>query len=137
MNVVELRSFVFFVFIACLTSCDRSSETRTTGNREKPLVHTVNYPLLYFTNRLAGNLIDLKFSAPTDGDPAFWQPSDEVVSEMQSADLLIMNGATYAKWADKVSLPTNTRVDTSKAFSANYVTVKGKVTHSHGDGVVH
>ena len=70
-------------------------------------------------------------------DPAFWEPSDEVVAEMQGADLILMNGASYAKWAEKVSLPMNTRVDTSAGFAGVLLTEKGSVSHSHGDGVVH
>jgi zinc transport system substrate-binding protein len=45
--------------------------------------------------------------------PAFWQPDEAAVTAFQNADLILMNGATYSKWADKVTLPESKVVDTS------------------------
>ena len=32
-------------------------------------------------------------------DPAFWQPTADEIARMQRADLILRNGAGYAKWA--------------------------------------
>ena len=39
-----------------------------------PTVYVVNYPLQYFTQRIAGNHVQVVFPAPPDEDPAFWKP---------------------------------------------------------------
>ena len=131
------RSVIFLAALAFLFSCGDSSKQKPKKPPGKPVVHAVNYPVFYFAKRIGGDFFDLKFDAPPDVDPAFWEPADETIAAMQSADLLLMNGATYAKWAEHASLPSNTQVDTSKSFSNRFVTVKGSVTHRHGDGTVH
>jgi len=104
---------------------------------EKPVVHTVNYPLHYFADRIAGDLIDLQFLAPAEGDPAFWKPSDKEVAAMQQADLLLLNGADYAKWTSNVTLPRSILIDTAEGFEDDFIIIKDAVKHSHGDGHVH
>ena len=103
----------------------------------KPRILVANYPLHYFTQRIAGDLAESVFPAPPDEDPAFWQPTDTVIGWFQEADLVLMNGATYSKWAEKVSLPAAKLVDTSAGFKANLIAVKDAVTHSHGPGGDH
>jgi zinc transport system substrate-binding protein len=99
---------------------------------EQLTVYTVNYPLQYFTQRIAGDHARVVFPAPADVDPAFWMPERKTISEYQQADLVILNGAAYAGWVSKVSLPRLRQVDTSKAFKDGFIMVKDTVTHSHG-----
>jgi zinc transport system substrate-binding protein len=100
-------------------------------------VYTVNYPLQYFTQRIAGDQVRVIFPAPADVDPAFWMPDRKTISEYQQADLVILNGAAYAGWVSKVSLPRLRQVDTSKAFKDGLIMVKDTVTHSHGPAGEH
>ncbi|MGI9291331.1 MAG: metal ABC transporter substrate-binding protein, partial [Gammaproteobacteria bacterium] len=67
-----------------------------------------------------------------DVDPAFWMPDRNTIGDYQQADLIILNGAAYAGWISKASLPGRRQVDTSKAFKNGFITVKDTVTHSHG-----
>ena len=39
---------------------------------DKPVVYTVNYPLQYFAERIAGDLVEVVLPVPADIDPAFW-----------------------------------------------------------------
>lgn len=101
-------------------------------------VYTVNYPLQYFAQRIAGEHAEVVFPAPADEDPAFWMPDAETVAAYQKADLILLNGADYAKWTKKVSLPMFRIVDTSAAFSDSFLTMEHVVTtHSHGSGGEH
>jgi zinc transport system substrate-binding protein len=100
-------------------------------------VYTVNYPLQYFTQRIAGDHARVVFPAPADVDPAFWMPDHKTIGEYQQADLILLNGAAYAKWVSKVSLPRLRQVDTSKAFKDGLITVRDTVTHSHGPAGEH
>lgn len=105
---------------------------------EEPLnIYTVNYPLQYFAQRIAGNHALVTFPAPPDQDPAFWTPDAEVIAKYQSADLILLNGANYAKWIDKASLPLLKTVDTSSAFRSDYITTARNKTHSHGLNGIH
>ncbi|RLA05886.1 MAG: zinc ABC transporter substrate-binding protein, partial [Gammaproteobacteria bacterium] len=64
---------------------------------------TVNYPLAYFAERIGGEQVEVGFPVPADVDPAFWSPAADAVAAYQAADVIILNGATYAKWVPKVT----------------------------------
>jgi len=100
-------------------------------------VYTVNYPLAYFAERIGGDLVDVVFPVPADVDPAFWEPGATDIAGFQQADLILLNGAGYAKWLKRVSLPRRKLVDTSAAFQHDYISVKQTVTHQHGPGGDH
>lgn len=118
---------------AVVTSCGEKSAPSESAVSGKPLVHAVNYPLAYFAERIGGDLVDLRYlPGENDGDPAFWEPGEDDIAAMQAADLILLNGATYEKWRDKVSLPEAPLVDTSKDFAGEYIATEDGVTHSHG-----
>jgi len=104
---------------------------------EQLIVYTVNYPLQYFAQRIAGSHARVVFPAPANVDPAFWQPDIDTIIEYQQADVVLLNGAGYAHWAKNVSLPVSKLVNTSESFNADYIDVKGTVTHSHGPASDH
>jgi zinc transport system substrate-binding protein len=117
-----------------LAGCSRQDESIAAAGA--PVVYTVNYPLAYVAERISGDFVDVRFPE-MDGDPAFWNPSAEMISTYQDADLVLLNGASYAKWVPKVSLPAAKLVDTSVAFKDRFMPLEGAVTHSHGPGGEH
>jgi len=104
---------------------------------EKLNVYAVNYPLTYFAQRIAGDLAAVTFPAPADVDPAFWMPDAETIAAYQAADLILLNGADYAKWTNSVSLPPSRMVDTSRGFKESHIRTAEATTHSHGPGGEH
>jgi len=100
-------------------------------------VYTVNYPLAYFAERIAGDRARVVFPAPSDVDPAFWQPDRDTIRAYQQADLILLNGADYARWVSKVSLPRLRTLDTSASFSEQLIKTVAAVSHSHGGGEAH
>lgn len=135
------RFAVFTLLALIAASCGRqpAQETTTPGAPAsgKPVVLVANYPLQFFAQRVGGDLIDVRFPAPADQDPAFWQPGDDAITQFQNADLILMNGATYSKWQDKATLPASKIVDTSAAFQPSFIEEKKAITHSHGPAGAH
>ena len=121
-------TFLLFIFFLALP---------LHANAEKLIIYTVNYPLAYFTERIGGEHVKVVFPVPPDMDPAFWKTDDETVRQFQKADLIILNGAGYAKWTRTVSLPMLRMLDTSWAFKDNLIHIDSNVTHSHGPGGDH
>ena len=103
---------------------------------DKLKIYTVNYPLAYFAERIAGDQAEVVFPAPRDIDPAFWMPDTDTVTAYQGADLILLNGANYAKWIARVSLPRLRIVDTSRPFADRFVQQQA-TSHSHGPGGDH
>ncbi len=125
-----------------LTSCGGAGPTEeslspTEAENAKLSVYVVNYPLQYFAERIGGDRVDVHFPAPSEGDPAFWSPDPSAVAEYQAADLILLNGADYAKWVPKVTLPPSKLVDTSVSFQDRIIYVEDAATHSHGPGGEH
>ena len=126
----KARWRVFLVSsMACLAVMTTSINTPAA---ELLNVYVVNYPLQYFAERIGGDHVEVTLPAPTDEDPAYWTPSVAEIGAYQQADLILLNGAGYAKWISKVSLPRSKTIDTSKSFKDRYIAVKEVTTHSHG-----
>ena len=127
--------------ILILAGCSRNDAggqaTGETPASDTLTVYVVNYPLQYFAERIGGDHVRVVFPAPNDVDPAFWRPDDETINAYQQADLILLNGASYAKWTRTVTLPLSKVVNTSKSFSGKLIEIAGAVTHSHGPGQDH
>jgi zinc transport system substrate-binding protein len=110
----------------------RAGQTAARREDSKLTVYVVNYPLRYFAERIGGELVRVEFPVPPDVDPAYWAPAADLVSDYQRADLILLNGAGYASWVDKVTLPASRLVNTSGGLEDRYIALGGVVTHSHG-----
>ena len=119
----------------CQFGCSTGGSQNETGSG-KVTIYVVNYPLEYFAERIGGDHVDVVFPAPKHEDPAYWVPDDDVISAYQDADLILLNGADYAKWTKTASLSQSKTCDTSSSFANQYIRVKGE-THSHSDGKTH
>jgi zinc transport system substrate-binding protein len=134
---MKLSNLKFWGAILLLASCAESSSPTESESARAPTVYAVNYPLQYFAQRIGGEEVLVVFPAPPDEDPAFWVPDADMVAAYQAADLILLNGAGYAKWTQQASLPPSKLVDTSAGFRDRYVTVEDAVTHAHGPGGEH
>lgn len=110
----------------------------TSALAAEPLsVYTVNYPVTYFAERIGGDHVTVTFPAPPEGDPAFWQPDAETITRYQQADLVILNGAAYAKWVELATLRDARLVHSAAAFEDRWIKIDHAFTHSHGPGGEH
>ena len=99
---------------------------------EKLTVYVVNYPLQFFAERIGGEHVNVVFPAPADVDPAYWMPDTPTIAAYQQADLILLNGAGYARWVNKATLPRFRLVITSAGFKEQYLETAEIPTHSHG-----
>lgn len=137
MRTLMVMGVVGVLFV--LGACGGGGEDATPAVRGdgQLTAMAVNYPLAYFAERIGGDHVKVGFPVPADEDPAFWNPSAEAVAHFQAADLILLNGATYAKWVPKVTLPGDRLVNTSAAFADDYITIEDATTHAHGPGGEH
>lgn len=134
--MMRLTSSFALSFLIILAACGGSDpEPAAPVAEETPdrlIVYTVNEPLAYFAQRLGGDEVEVIFPAPADEDPAFWSPDAEAVAGYQQADLILLNGAGYAKWVERATLPSSKMVDTTAGATDRLLELTGTVTHSHG-----
>jgi zinc transport system substrate-binding protein len=141
-HTADVCAGVLVLWVALsLAACSKTEQPgppeKAGGDSERPTVYVVNYPLMYFAERIAGDSVKVVFPAPPEEDPAFWKPAPENIVAYQGADVILLNGATYAKWVAKVSLPESKLVDTSASFRDQLIKREDKVTHAHGPGGKH
>ena len=136
MSVNLLKTFACVLAVAACTQSERPTEAIEAG-KGLPEVYTVNYPLAYFAERIAGESVTVVFPAPPDVDPAFWSPAAETIADYQQADLVLLNGAGYAAWIQRATLSQSRLVDTSAALADRLIPLDDTVTHSHGPGGDH
>ncbi len=103
----------------------------------RPIVYTTLYPTKYFTERIGGDLLEVVCPVPVDEDVTFWMPDVETIAAYQQADLIVINGAEFAKWVRKVSLPLSRVVDTARPLKNEFIDFESTTVHSHGKGGKH
>lgn len=104
--------------------------------QERPQVVAVNWPLASLAEQLGGGAIDVVFPVPEGVDPAFWRPGIADLAAIQAADLILLNGAGYADWVARVSLPRSRLVETTRGMAEQFIETES-IVHSHGDAGAH
>jgi zinc transport system substrate-binding protein len=137
------RVFVVSIAVAALLAgCGGEPGTGSgDGGPEKPakklLVMTTFYPTQYFTEVIGGDLVEVVCPVPEGEDAIFWQPDEETISRYQKADLIVLNGADFAKWVAKTPLPSARVLDTAKPFADTFIRYEKATTHAHGPAGAH
>jgi zinc transport system substrate-binding protein len=133
-NTMRISSLILLIAaLVGIVSCQTTSKKKPEGVVvDKPRIASVNYPLHYFSQRIGDYSIVAIFPIPASEDPAFFNPGAGDIEIFQSSDIIFLNGAGYAGWVNKVSLPERKFVNTSESFSDRYIKDEGAISHSHG-----
>jgi zinc transport system substrate-binding protein len=114
------------------TSCAKESPVDLAFKNESIEIIAVNYPLFYFTTQLTADWAVVTYPVPADIDPAQWRPGVEEIQAMQQADMVVLNGAGYSAWLDKVALSPSKLTDSTAQATSQLIELKQQATHSHG-----
>ena len=125
------------VLCLALVSCREGASPADSGQSGTKSVLTTFYPTTYFAQRIAGDLVEVGCPLPQGADPIFWMPDAGAMQQYQAADLVIINGATFEQWVNKVTLPSSRVVDTAKGLGEGLVNeglvkYEQATTHRHG-----
>ena len=132
----KVSTWCWLLVCAVVPSWAQTGDGSSTPS-SKPVVYTTFYPTQYFAERIGGDAVKVVNPLPEDADPIFWNPSRQVIAAFHKADLIVLNGAGFEKWVDKVSLPQQKVVTTAQSFKDKWITYAHAVTHSHGSGEEH
>ncbi len=128
-----MRKVILILLLAAVSfACGRKTTDKKDALQGELSVITVNYPLYYFTDKIAGDLVNLQYIIPGDVDPAYWVPNEKELGIYQSADIIIVNGGNYAKWIENVSLPSRRIVNTAASFENELISLNNLTPHNHG-----
>ena len=124
--------FVLIGFVLLFNLCQKKTAAKKKTQVKTPVIYTTFYPTTYFTEIIGGNNIKVVCPCPEDEDAIFWMPDTDTIAKYQQADLIIINGAGFEKWVEKVSLPEEKIVNTAKEFTDEFIKFENVTTHSHG-----
>ncbi|MEK6235939.1 MAG: metal ABC transporter substrate-binding protein, partial [Planctomycetales bacterium] len=132
-----LVAWLFASALGCESDVARDKTEAKQNGDGRLVVFSVNYPLRYFADRLGGDLVTVELPAAPDVDPAHWRPDAATIGEFQRADLILLNGAGYARWVESATLPPSKTVDTTHAVQDRFIAIKDTVVHAHGPSGEH
>jgi zinc transport system substrate-binding protein len=136
--MIILRALIISVALLIAACGDGDKQASEQGGSatetKKALVVTSNYPLYFFASRIAEGVdVAPEIVFPDiDGDPAFWTPDAEQIQLLQSADLVILNGAGAEPWLDLMTINQRRLLDTSVDISDRLIPLEDTVAHQHG-----
>jgi len=132
-----MRTYTWTLLLVIVAAGAGCSDSDAPTGPTTPQVYTTFYPTTYFAARIAGDSAEVVCPIPADEDPIYWMPDAATIAAYQKADLIVINGAHFEKWIEKVSLPAARLVDTALPFESRFLRFTGAVTHSHGAGDEH
>ncbi|MGI9240786.1 MAG: metal ABC transporter substrate-binding protein [Verrucomicrobiales bacterium] len=132
MRPLSLLLLLCLLLNSCREKTGPEGGGKADGSEPGNVVVATCYPMQYFTERIAGEHLDVQCPLPDGADPIFWQPDVASIQQFQAADLIISNGAQYEKWISTVSLPESRVVDTSRSFEQDFIRYETSTTHRHG-----
>lgn len=96
------------ILLTCLSiiflfgvGCSKGSQTADVKDG-KLSVYTSFYTMYDFTKKIGGDRINLTNIVPTGTEPHDWEPKAKDISNLEKADVFIINGSGMEVWADKI-----------------------------------
>ena len=115
-----------------LSACEETSSSAPSQDNAAAYIIALNSPLQTLARRLVADHVEVKMPTAAEADPAQWQPTIDEIQVLQGAQLILLNGAGYSTWLNRVSLSDSRLVVTSKASEEQWIELQDQVTHSHG-----
>ncbi len=123
-----MKKAIYLIILLAVIACS-GQQGKTSG---PVVIAAVNYPVAFFAEKIGGALVKVELPIPAGVDPAYWTPDEAALQLYQEADIILANGAGYAKWMEKASLPESKIIYTADRLNDRYLTVNETTTHSHG-----
>ncbi len=123
---------LFLPLLVLLSACEEVSPPTQSQDNATAYIVAVNSPLQTFAKRLMADRVQVKMPAAAEADPAQWQPTIDEIQVLQGAQLILLNGAGYSTWLNRVSLSDSRLVVTSRASEVQWIELQDQMTHSHG-----
>jgi zinc transport system substrate-binding protein len=91
---------------------------QVSQEQEKIAVVASFYPLYEFASRVGGDRAEVSSLVPAGIEPHDWEPAPQDRLRVQSADMLVINGAGFERWAN--GMEARVIVDTSEGVELKH-----------------
>ncbi|MFN7682839.1 MAG: metal ABC transporter solute-binding protein, Zn/Mn family [Planctomyces sp.] len=127
----------FLVLLTTLLGCTQQPSTQSTKTNSVLAVATTSPMMTEFVTRMLGTTTDVRLTVPAERSSRDWRPSRTAATELRDAQLLVLTGAGWEPWSERVSLAPTRTVDLSGAIKQFLIEVPDAVTHQHGPDGAH
>jgi zinc transport system substrate-binding protein len=125
---------VLALILTAAAGCSRSTETQS-GDAPSAASGTIlvtSQPLQEMAQSVAKDSLKIQSVVPEQTISRLWKPAKKDAQVMQQADAILINGAGYEPWMDRVSLPGSRVKDTAAGYYSQFIRIPDAVTHQHG-----
>ena len=84
------------------------------------------------TRAICGDSFEIVKLIPNGISSRHWEPSGADARALQQAKLILISGAGYEPWKDRVSLPGSRVKDTAVGYYGEFIRIPDAVSHQHG-----
>lgn len=116
---------------------ESGSSSEGSGRSDHPFVIVTSQPLFELASEIAGNEIRIVKLPDQDVVSRNWTPTRSAVRTMQDAAAVIISGAGYEPWRDRVSLPGSRLHNSSSGYFDRLLRIPDAITHQHGPEGMH
>ena len=123
------------ILLIVIAGCSRSSEPEpnpAAADSKRPEIIVTSEPLLDMTMATVRDAADVRRIVPASTTSRDWKPTSEEAGLMQQANLILISGAGYEPWKDRVSLPGSRIRDTAAGYYDQFIRIPDAVSHQHG-----
>lgn len=130
-----VRAFLALWMLAILVGCQSSTSPENNASDDAsgpPKVIVTSQPLLEIAQSLAGSDFRVTRIVPDGVSSRHWKPSKEHVQQMQKAEAILISGASYEPWKNRITLPGSRVKDAAADYYQQLLVIPDAVTHQHG-----
>ena len=133
------QSLLILICGMTVSGCQQASNPA-----EAPMAATVHesvvvtsQPLLEMAQTIVRPQFELIRIVPHGTSSLDWNPTAQDVRALQKARVILINGAGYEPWRDRVSLPASRLKDTASGYYDQFIRIPDAVKHQHGPDGLH
>ncbi len=127
-----VRSLLWTILVVGLTGCGASSDQQANETPQRTTFAVTSYPLLVMAEQLVGDTADVEFIVNNSTISPDRRPESTAIRTMQRATRILINGADYEPWLQRVTLPRSRLIDTAQGYYDQLVRISDAVIHQHG-----
>jgi len=134
---------LFCLFSLTVLGCNLTKEKASNKvvlneETEKPVIMVTNYPLFFFTEKIAGNKFLVQNLLPPGVEPHGWEPTPRDLISLENADILIYNGAGLEDWIVNISRSLeNKKLEIVDSSAGIELILNEENEHEHGENGHH
>ena len=123
--------------LAVSGGCSQQPQGQPASTAESLAAATTSPVTTEIAGLLLGRTNDIQLVVPKERSSRDWRPARSAATRIRDAKLVVLNGAGWEPWSDRIALAPTRTVDLSKAVSQFLIEIPDAVTHQHGPGGAH